>query len=83
MAFVYILQSETTRRFCIGSTDDLERRISEHLRGHNLATRGRGPWKLAYTEQLESLLEARRRELEIKSWKSTKMIQALIRSSVG
>jgi putative endonuclease len=83
MAFVYILQSETTGRFYIGSTDDLERRLSEHIRGHSPATRGRGPWKLVYTEKFETLLEARRRELEIKRWKSAKMIQALEHSSVG
>jgi putative endonuclease len=83
MAFVYILQSETTGRFYIGSTDDLERRISEHLRGHSAATRGRGPWKLVYKEQLDSVVEARRREYEIKQWKSAKLIQALVRSSVG
>jgi putative endonuclease len=83
MALVYILRSEASARFYIGSTDDLERRMSEHLRGHSPATRGRGPWKLVYTEQFESLLEARRRELEIESWKSAKMIQGLIRSAVG
>ncbi len=32
MAFVYILQSESTGRFYVGSSDDLERRLSEHLR---------------------------------------------------
>ena len=71
------------RSFYVGSSDDLERRISEHLRGHSPATRGRGPWKLVYTEEFETLLEARRRELEIKRWKSAKLIQALVRSSVG
>ncbi|MGA8144348.1 MAG: GIY-YIG nuclease family protein [Candidatus Acidiferrales bacterium] len=80
MAFVYILQSETTRRFYIGSTVDLDRRIAEHLRGHSPATRGRGPWKLAYNEQFDTLIEARTRELEIKRWKSSKMIQALVGS---
>ncbi len=83
MAFLYILESETTGRFYMGSTDDLERRLSEHLRGHSPATRGRGPWKLVYKEQFESLLEARRRELQIKRWKSAKVIQALIQSSIG
>jgi putative endonuclease len=83
MAFVYILQSETTHRFYIGSTNDVARRQEEHARGKNLATRGRGPWKLVYQEPCESLLEARRREVEIKRWKSSKMIQALIESSVG
>ena len=83
MSFVYVLRSESSGRFYIGSTDDLERRMSEHLRGHSLATRGRGPWKLVYKEPFDSLLEARRRELEIKRWKSAKMIEVLIRSSVG
>jgi putative endonuclease len=81
--FVYILQSETTHRFYIGSTNDLTRRLEEHARNHNLATRGRGPWKLVHQEEYESLLEARRRELEIKRWKSSKMIQALIKSSAS
>jgi putative endonuclease len=83
MAFVYILQSETTRRFYVGSTNDLTRRQAEHTRGHSLATRGRGPWKLVYQEQRESLLDARSRELEIKHWKSSKMIEGLIEGSLG
>jgi len=78
MAFVYILQSETTERFYVGSTDDLQRRMSEHLRGHSPATRGRGPWKLVYQKHFDTLIGARRRELEIKHWKSAKMIQALV-----
>ena len=82
MAWLYILQSETTGRYYIGSTDDLDRRLSEHLRGHSLSTRRRGPWKVAHREQFDTLLEARRRELEIKRWKSSKMIRALINGAV-
>jgi putative endonuclease len=82
MAILYILQSETTQRFYIGSTDDLARRFSEHGRGQTLSTRGRGPWKLVYQEEHGSLLQAHRRELEIKRWKSSKMIHALIKESV-
>jgi putative endonuclease len=83
MAFVYILQSETTGRFYVGSTNNLERRVGEHHRGKDLATRGHGPWKLVYQEQFEILADARRREYEIKQWKSSKLIRALIRSTVG
>jgi len=83
MASVYILQSETTGRFYVGSTPELQRRLAEHFRGHALATRDRGPWKLVYQEQFEALTDARRRELEIKRWKSASMIRALIKSSVG
>ncbi|MGH9729482.1 MAG: GIY-YIG nuclease family protein [Candidatus Acidiferrales bacterium] len=83
MGIVYILQSETSARFYVGSTDDLERRLSEHVRGHTPSTRGRGPWKLVYREEFKTLTEARRREIEIKRWKSARLIRALIGSSVG
>jgi putative endonuclease len=83
VGFVYILQSETTGRFYIGSTGNLERRLSEHYRGKDRVTRGRGRWKLAYQERFELLADARRREFEIKQWKSAKLIHALIQSSVG
>jgi predicted GIY-YIG superfamily endonuclease len=78
MAFVYILESLTTGRFYVGSTNDFDRRLEEHQRGHTPSTRGRGPWKLAYRESFPSLREARRRELEIKRWKSAKLIRQLI-----
>ena len=83
MCFLYILQSESSSRFYIGSTDDLDRRLSEHLRGHTPSTRGRGPWKLVYTEPFETLIQALRRELEIKRWKSSRMIRALVTPPAG
>ena len=83
MCFLYILQSESSGRFYVSSTDDLDRRLSEHHRGHTPSARGRGPWKLVYTEPFETLIQARRRELEIQNWKSAKVIRALIASSVG
>jgi predicted GIY-YIG superfamily endonuclease len=46
-------------------------------------TRGRGPWKLVHKEEFASSLEVRRRELEIKRWKSSRLIRALITTSVG
>jgi putative endonuclease len=83
MFCAYILQSESTSRYYIGSTNDLDRRLSEHVRGHGLATRGRGPWKVVYTEPCESLRKAQHRKLEIKRWKSAKLIEALIQRAVG
>jgi putative endonuclease len=82
-AYLYILQSQTSGKFYVGSTDDLDRRLSEHERGHTPSTRRRGPWKLVRKEQFASLLEARRRELEIKRWKSSRLIRALIATPVG
>jgi putative endonuclease len=83
MASLYILQSEKTGQYYVGSTNDLDRRISEHLRGHTPATRNRGPWKLIHREDFATLLEARRREADIKKWKSSRLIRAMIERSTG
>lgn len=83
MACIYILQSQSTGRYYVGSTNDLDRRLSEHHRGHSLATRGRGPWSLVHREAFPTLIEARRRELEIKKWKSSKAIEFLIQKQLG
>ncbi len=78
MAHLYILQSEASGRFYVGSSSDLARRWREHERGHSPFTKARGPWKLVYQEQHASLAEARRREREIKSWKSHRAIVQLL-----
>jgi len=83
MGILYILQSEASGRFYVGSTDDLKRRLSEHRRGHTPSTRGRGPWNPVHTETFATLSEARQRELEIKRWKSARLIKALIKTPVG
>jgi len=78
MPFLYILQSETSKKFYIGSALDVPSRLAEHERGQSPYTRGRGPWKLVYQEQYETLAEARCRERQLKSWKSHRSIQELI-----
>ena len=77
-AHLYILQSLRTGAFYIGSTSDLHRRLAEHERQHTPSTRRRGPWKLVYQQEFADLLQARRRERQIKSWKSHRTVQELI-----
>ena len=84
MAALYILQSQTTGKFYIGAALHLEERLNEHYRGHSPYTRGRGPWHFVYHEIYFTLPEARRREKQLKSWKSHRSIQELIdKSKVG
>ncbi|MFQ5811055.1 MAG: GIY-YIG nuclease family protein [Armatimonadota bacterium] len=64
--FVYALRSESTGRFYIGTTNDVQRRLAQHQAGQSKATRGRGPWRLVHTEQYETLREARKREHYLK-----------------
>lgn len=84
---MYILQSESTGRFYIGSTDDLERRLAQHndpgYAGSKTTKRFKGPWKLVYSEPFHTRSQAMAREKKIKAWKSRKAIERLIRSSVG
>ena len=70
MYFVYVLYSEKVRRYYIGSSKDVEQRLAQHNSGMMRPTRPLRPWQLVYTEAHETLVEARRRELQIKSWKS-------------
>ena len=83
MAWVYILQSQSTGRYYVGSTNDLDRRLSEHRREHTPSTRHRGPWTLVLQESFPTLVEARRKELEMKRWKSAKLITALVEEAKG
>ena len=87
MYYTYILQSESTGRFYIGFTSDLDRRLSQHnnpkYKGSKTTKRFQGPWKLVYSESFESRSQAITRERHLKSWKSKKAIQDLIKNSAG
>jgi len=55
----------------------MDRRLSEHLRGHTKSIR-KGEWVVIYKEECKSLLEARRRERQIKSYKGGNAFKKLI-----
>jgi putative endonuclease len=78
---LYILFSEKIKKYYIGSTTDIERRIIDHNRGKEKFTKTGMPWVIVYTEIFEDLIDARRRELYIKKQKSRKFIEALISSA--
>ena len=78
MYTVYILKSLKTGRFYIGSTTNLERRLTQHNIGKNISTRGRGPFVVEYSEQYETITGARQREREIKSFKGGNSFKSLL-----
>jgi len=81
--FVYILYSEKTDRYYIGSTSDIDKRLLKHNLGGTASTRPGRPWKLVYTETLQNKTEALVREKEIKKKKSRKYIEWLINSGAA
>ena len=78
MYTVYILFSKTLNKYYIGHTADLAERLREHNSNHKGFTGGIGDWGLRYKEYMNTKEEAIRREKEIKSWKSRKMIERLL-----
>jgi putative endonuclease len=70
MFYVYVLHSVSTKRFYIGSTQDITNRLSEHNSGEVKATRSYRPWAIVYSESFNTRNEAIRREYQIKRWKN-------------
>jgi putative endonuclease len=70
MFYVYILQSEITGKYYIGSTKNVSQRLARHNAKMVLSTKHYCPWQLIHTELFGTLSHVRRRELEIKSWKN-------------
>ena len=68
MYFVYLLRCEDNSLYC-GQTNNIDKRIREHNTSkHKSAkyTKGRRPVTLVYSEQMNTLSRALKRECEIK-----------------
>ena len=80
MFFTYILHSKAKNKFYVGHTgDQLDERLRKHNSNHKGFTGGAGDWEIIYKEEFKSKTEAYSREREIKSWKSRKRIEELVR----
>jgi len=67
MNYFYILKSEKDNKFYHGSTNDLKRRVKQHVDGKVNATSYRLPVNLVYYEAYVSLDQARNREKQVKN----------------
>ena|SRR5579872_3730020 len=68
--FVYILWSDTDKRFYIGISEDVTKRIEQHnsSSGKHWSARYR-PWRLVHQEFHPDFTAARRRENDLKKQK--------------
>jgi putative endonuclease len=77
MAWMYILEC-SDGSYYVGSTKDLEYRLSEHQEGQGAKhTARRLPVKLVYSEEYERVVDAYTREKQIQNWSRAKR-EALI-----
>lgn len=81
--WVYVLRSESTGRYYIGHTNDLEDRVRRHNEGRPDAARNRGSWLLVYQEEFPTRKAAAARERAIKDQKSRGYIKMLRSRAVG
>jgi predicted GIY-YIG superfamily endonuclease len=79
MAWVYILRG--ARRYYIGATENLDRRIAEHRRGSNHTTRRFGEGLLvAAVKEVPSMTEARALERQLKRKKNPQVAISALNS---
>ena len=78
MCITYILYSTRIDTYYIGSTLDIEDRLSRHNSGRSTYTKRGIPWIIVYQKQYPTKSEAYQAELYIKSKKSRKYIEGLI-----
>ena len=81
MPYVYILYSKSFRKYYIGRTGNINRRMEEHNAGRSRYTKNGRPWELVYSEKFFDNSGAAKREIEIKKRKSKKYIKTLIQST--
>ena len=77
---VYVLYSVNFQRTYTGFTSDLDRRLKEHNLKQNKSTKAYTPWVLIYKVNLETRIEARKKEKYLKSGVGREFIKTLLLS---
>jgi len=80
--YLYILQSEKSGSYYVGSTLDTENRLSLHNIGKVPSTKGKGPWKLVFNQVFNTKSEAQSVEFRLKKKKSKIILEKIIADGV-
>ena len=80
---LYILYSEEADRYYAGISRDPYRRLVFHNSMERGFTSRYRPWKLLYVKEYPSRIEAQRAEKKVKSWKSRKMTEKVIKGELS
>ncbi|NMB83918.1 GIY-YIG nuclease family protein [Candidatus Roizmanbacteria bacterium] len=77
--YTYILQSLKNNSLYIGYTTDLQKRHKEHNLGLSQATKPFKPWKLIFYEAFLNRIDAKNREIYLKSGYGRKTIKTILK----
>lgn len=78
MYIVYVLQDQNGKLYK-GFTNDLARRFSEHTSGQTKTTKSMTGLEIVYTEQYDTLKEARAREVYFKTAAGRRFLKKILR----
>lgn len=82
MYYVYILKSIKDESLYIGYTADLKRRFKEHNAGLSLSTKNKRPYRLVFYEAFIDRIDAKHREVYLKSGWGFRSIKKLLKRSL-
>ncbi|MBT3935798.1 MAG: GIY-YIG nuclease family protein [Bacteroidetes bacterium] len=74
--YTYILQNPG-KKFYIGQTNNLNKRLSRHNNNIVKSTNNRGPWTVVHSEIFPSRAEAMKREKQLKHWRRELIINLI------
>lgn len=82
MYYVYLLQSQKDKSFYIGYTSNLKRRFLEHNKGLSQSTKHKRPYSLIFYEAFTDILDAKNRELYLKSGWGFRSIKKMLKQAL-
>ncbi|NTE18485.1 GIY-YIG nuclease family protein [Agrobacterium tumefaciens] len=83
MFYAYILYSEVRSKYYVGYTSNLDGRLKKHNTNHSGFTGHTGDWRIVWVQSFTEKSAAAKREKQIKSWKSRRMIINLFHTTVS
>ena len=78
MYYTYALYSRKYDKIYVGSTSDIEKRLSNHNEGKSRYTKRYIPWELIHCEEFPTRSSAKKREKELKTHQGRDFIRKKI-----
>ncbi|PIR41478.1 MAG: endonuclease [Candidatus Yanofskybacteria bacterium CG10_big_fil_rev_8_21_14_0_10_46_23] len=80
MFYIYILKSNKDNKTYVGYTNNLEERLKKHNSGQVKSTKFRRPLDLLFSEEFNTSIEARKRELYWKNGGGRRKLKQILRT---
>ncbi len=76
--FVYVIKSEVDGRIYVGFSENVQKRLREHNSGKTKSTKGYRLWKLIFTKECETRIQARELEKYYKSGIGKEILKRMV-----